>query len=62
MNQKHGGYIPRKILMYAGHYIVEMTGPSEKLDAFVAAIDRTALSKWFFRPTGISRGEKGLHL
>ena len=44
-------------------YIVEMTGPSEKLDAFVAAIDSDSIIEVVRSgPTGISRGEKGLHL
>lgn len=44
-------------------YIVEMTGPSEKLDAFVAAIDPdTIIEVVRSGATGISRGEKGLHL
>jgi acetolactate synthase I/III small subunit len=44
-------------------YIVEMTGPSEKLDAFVAAIEPdTIIEVVRSGPTGISRGEKGLHL
>ena len=44
-------------------YIVEMTGPSEKLDAFIAAIDPdTIIEVVRSGPTGISRGEKGLHL
>jgi len=44
-------------------YIVEMTGPSEKLDAFIATIDPdTIIEVVRSGPTGISRGEKGLHL
>ena len=44
-------------------YIVEMTGPSEKLDAFIAAIDPdTIIEVVRSGPTGISRGEKALHL
>jgi len=44
-------------------YIVEMTGPSEKLDAFVAAIDSDSIIEVVRSgPTGISRGEKGLYL
>jgi acetolactate synthase-1/3 small subunit len=44
-------------------YIVEMTGPSEKLDAFIAAIEpETIIEVVRSGPTGISRGEKGLHL
>ncbi|MDO9163689.1 MAG: acetolactate synthase small subunit [Methylococcaceae bacterium] len=44
-------------------YVVEMTGPSEKLDAFVATIDPDSIIEVVRSgPTGISRGEKGLHL
>ena len=44
-------------------YIIEMTGPSDKLDAFVAAIDPDSIIETVRSgPTGISRGEKGLHL
>ncbi len=44
-------------------YVVEMTGPSSKLDAFIAAIDGdTIIEVVRSGPTGISRGEKGLHL
>lgn len=44
-------------------YVVEITGPSEKLDAFVAAVDpETIIEVVRSGPTGISRGEKGLHL
>jgi acetolactate synthase-1/3 small subunit len=44
-------------------YIVEMTGPSEKLDAFIAAVDPdTVIEVVRSGPTGISRGEKGLYL
>jgi acetolactate synthase-1/3 small subunit len=44
-------------------YVVEMTGPSSKLDAFIAAIDMdTIIEVVRSGPTGISRGEKGLHL
>ena len=44
-------------------YIVEMTGPSEKLDAFIADIDPANIIEVVRSgPTGISRGEKGLHL
>jgi len=44
-------------------YVVEMTGPSEKLDAFVATIDAESIIEVVRSgPTGISRGEKGLHL
>jgi acetolactate synthase-1/3 small subunit len=44
-------------------YIVEMTGPSEKLDAFIAAIDSNSIIEVVRSgSTGISRGEKGLHV
>ncbi|MCL7421000.1 MAG: acetolactate synthase small subunit [Methylobacter sp.] len=44
-------------------YVVEMTGTSDKLDAFVAAIDSDSIIEVVRSgPTGISRGEKGLHL
>ena len=44
-------------------YIVEMTGASEKLDAFLAAIEPDSIIEAVRSgPTGISRGEKGLHL
>jgi len=44
-------------------YVVEMTGPSDKLDAFVAAIDKDNIIEVVRSgTTGISRGEKGLHL
>ncbi len=44
-------------------YIIEMTGPSEKLDAFIAAIDPESIIEVVRSgPTGISRGELGLHL
>jgi acetolactate synthase-1/3 small subunit len=44
-------------------YVVEMTGTSEKLDAFLATIDSgTIIEVVRSGPTGISRGEKGLHL
>lgn len=44
-------------------YVVEMTGPSDKLDAFVAAINQDNIIEVVRSgTTGISRGEKGLHL
>jgi len=44
-------------------YVVEMTGPSGKLDAFIATIDpENIIEVVRSGPTGISRGEKGLHL
>lgn len=47
----------------ASTYVVEMTGPSEKLDAFIAAIAPEAIIEVVRSgPTGISRGESGLQL
>ena len=44
-------------------YVVEMTGPSSKLDAFISVIDCEAIIEVIRSgPIGISRGEKGLHL
>ena len=44
-------------------YVIEVTGPSEKLDAFVAANDPASIIEVVRSgATGISRGEKGLHL
>jgi len=44
-------------------YVIEMTGPSDKLDAFVAALDEESLVEVVRSgPMGMSRGEKGLHL
>jgi acetolactate synthase-1/3 small subunit len=44
-------------------YIVEITGPSDKLDSFLAAIDaKNIVEVVRSGATGISRGEKGLHL
>ncbi|MGZ8136237.1 MAG: acetolactate synthase small subunit [Methylococcaceae bacterium] len=44
-------------------YVVEITGPSEKLDVFVATIDPdTIIEVVRSGATGISRGEQGLHL
>ncbi|MFZ2725865.1 MAG: acetolactate synthase small subunit [Methylococcaceae bacterium] len=44
-------------------YIIEITGTSEKLDAFIATIDaNTIIEVVRSGPTGISRGENGLHL
>lgn len=44
-------------------YVIEMTGPSDKLDAFVAALDETTVIEVVRSgPMGMSRGEKGLHL
>ncbi|MEQ1559527.1 MAG: acetolactate synthase small subunit [Methyloglobulus sp.] len=44
-------------------YVVEVTGPSEKLDAFIAAIPSGDIIEVVRSgATGILRGEKGLHL
>lgn len=44
-------------------YVIEMTGPSDKLDAFVVALDEEVVIEIVRSgPMGISRGEKGLHL
>ncbi len=44
-------------------YVIEMTGPSDKLDAFVAALAEDAVIEVVRSgPMGMSRGEKGLHL
>ncbi len=44
-------------------YVIEMTGSSAKLDAFLAALDKTHIIEVVRSgPTGISRGEKGLRL
>lgn len=44
-------------------YVVEMTGPSDKLDSFIAAIDASSIIEVVRSgPTGISRGEQGLRL
>ncbi len=44
-------------------YVVEMTGPSDKLDAFVKALEEDSIIEVVRSgPTGVSRGEKGLHL
>jgi acetolactate synthase-1/3 small subunit len=44
-------------------YIIEVTGTSEKLDAFVATLDaETIIEVVRSGATGISRGEQGLHL
>ncbi len=44
-------------------YVIEITGNSEKLDAFLAGIDTANIIEVVRSgPTGISRGEKGLHL
>ena len=47
----------------ADTYVVEMTGPSDKLDAFIATLKKDAIIEVVRSgATGISRGEKGLHL
>lgn len=44
-------------------YVIEMTGQSNKLDAFVHGFDEESIIEVVRSgPTGISRGEKGLHL
>lgn len=44
-------------------YVIEMTGSSAKLDAFLVALDKTHIIEVVRSgPTGISRGEKGLRL
>ena len=44
-------------------YVIEMTGASEKLDAFISAISHdTIIEVVRSGSTGISRGESGLHL
>ncbi len=44
-------------------YVIEMTGTSEKLDAFIATLDANNIVEVVRSgATGISRGEKGLHL
>ena len=44
-------------------YIIELTGDSEKLDAFLDALNRKAILEVVRSgPLGISRGEKGLKL
>jgi acetolactate synthase-1/3 small subunit len=44
-------------------YVIEMTGTSDKLDAFIATLDANNIVEVVRSgATGISRGEKGLHL
>ncbi|MEQ1483961.1 acetolactate synthase small subunit [Methyloglobulus sp.] len=44
-------------------YVIELTGPSEKLDAFIATVDADNIIEVVRSgATGISRGDKGLHL
>lgn len=46
-----------------GSYVVEVTGASEKLDAFIAALNTDSIIEVVRSgATGISRGERGLHL
>lgn len=53
----------RIIDMTATSYVVEVTGPASKLDAFIAATDPDSIIEVVRSgATGISRGEKGLHL
>ena len=43
-------------------YVIEMTGTSDKLDAFIATVDKNSIIEVVRSgATGISRGEKGLH-
>ena len=44
-------------------YVIEMTGASDKLDAFVNALDDSSIIETVRSgPTSMSRGENGLHL
>lgn len=44
-------------------YVVEMTGQSSKLDAFIQGFEEGSIIEVVRSgPTGIARGEKGLHL
>ncbi|HCT99726.1 MAG TPA: acetolactate synthase small subunit [Methylococcaceae bacterium] len=44
-------------------YVIEMTGTSDKLDAFITTLDKSSIIEVVRSgATGISRGEKGLHL
>ncbi len=44
-------------------YVIEMTGPSDKLDAFISTLDEDSVIEVVRSgPMGMSRGEKGLHL
>ncbi len=44
-------------------YVVEMTGPSDKLDAFINALSEESIVEVVRSgPTGIARGEKGLQV
>ncbi len=53
-----------KIIDVTSHsYVIEMTGPGDKLDAFIAAFQDDVVIEVVRSGTmGISRGEKGLHL
>lgn len=53
-----------KIIDVTPHsYVVEMTGQSSKLDAFIHGFEEGSIIEVVRSgPTGISRGEKGLHL
>ena len=47
----------------ATSYVIEMTGPSGKLDAFIQALNEESIIEVVRSgPMGMSRGEKGLHL
>lgn len=47
----------------AASYVIEMTGPSGKLDAFILALNEEAIIEVVRSgPMGMSRGEKGLSL
>ena len=44
-------------------FVIEITGNSEKLDAFITAVGDTCIIEVVRSgPTGISRGDKGLHI
>lgn len=44
-------------------YVIEITGNSDKLDAFISTLDESDIIEVVRSgPTGISRGEKGLHI
>ncbi len=53
-----------KIIDVTSHsYVIEMTGPSAKLDAFLQALNlEMVIEVVRSGPMGMSRGEKGLHL
>ncbi|MEN8259891.1 MAG: acetolactate synthase small subunit [Pseudomonadota bacterium] len=53
----------RIIDVSSASYVIEMTGPSEKLDAFLKALEEGSILEVVRSgPTGILRGEKGLFL